>query len=219
MEILWQDQYFAAICKQPGMLSEGTDASLSAPLLAQAALQSPAPLHPVHRLDREVGGVFLLAKDAQTMAAFSHIIGEGKIQKTYMAITEGLPPQPEGELQDLLFHDRHKNKTYTVKRMRQGVRRAALRYRVLSSVNHEGQIYTLIAVTPITGRTHQIRVQFASRRLPLAGDKKYGAGTGGAMGLFCHEIFLTHPITGQALHISASLPDHFPFSLFSAPQK
>ena len=123
---------------------------------------------PVGRLDKPVGGLMLLAKDPKKVAVL-----QDSFYKIYLAVCAGKLEEAEGEMNDLLLHDRRKNKSFPVKSKRQGVRDAKLIYKVLS-YNEEKDI-SLVAVRPITGRTHQIRVQFASRKHPLAGDGKYGS--------------------------------------------
>ena len=112
------------------------------------------------------------------------------MKKTYLAVTEGIPEAPEGELRDLLFYDRKRNKVFVVDRKRNGVKEAILRYRVVKTAIHPetSAPIALLEVHPITGRTHQIRVQFASRRLPLLGDRKYGGHGKSGISLACHRI-------------------------------
>lgn len=157
-------------------------------------------LYCVHRLDKEVGGVTVYAKDEKTAAVLSRDFQERKIRKTYLALTEGCPNPPKGEMEDLLFHDRRTNKTFVVSRERSGVKKASLSYEVLRrKIGTEG--YSLVSVVLHTGRTHQIRIQFASRKMPLAGDRRYGAKTErkAGIGLWSHELRMVHPETGETL--------------------
>ena len=131
-------------------------------------------IYPVHRLDRQVGGVMVYAKTQRAAAELSRAIQQGTMIKEYLAVVRGGPEEDAGEMQDLLLHDARKNKSYVVSRMRAGVKKARLSYRVL--VRKEDR--TLVQVRLFTGRTHQIRVQFASRQLPLLGDGRYGGGSG-----------------------------------------
>ena len=168
IEILEQNTAFAVCVKPAGIASQG-EAPDALPALLKAQLQSA--VYPVHRLDQAVGGVMVFAKTSAAAAKLSQAIAENKLQKEYLAVLEKRPAEDAGELEDLLYHDRFKNKTYVVSRERKGVKKAKLSYRVLA-VSGEA---CLVHVKLYTGRTHQIRVQFASRGWPLIGDGKYGS--------------------------------------------
>ena len=129
-------------------------------------------IYPVHRLDRNVAGLMVYARTQAAAAELSRIIQDGRMVKEYVAVCHGTPPEREGRMEDLLWKDPRQNKVFVVKRLRAGVRPAALTYRVLGPAEPEG---TLVRVRLETGRSHQIRVQFASRGCPLRGDHKYGA--------------------------------------------
>lgn len=131
-------------------------------------------LYPVHRLDKETAGIMVFAKTKSAAAHFSEEIQENRFLKQYLAVVKGRLEEPQGTLTDLLFRDKQKNKSYPVKRMRKGVKQAVLSYTVLKELTVEGIPHSLVEVHLQTGRTHQIRVQFASRKHPLLGDKKYG---------------------------------------------
>lgn len=168
IEILGQTPAFTVCIKPVGTASQGEDPESLPQLLKQ---QLGTAVYPVHRLDQAVGGVMVFAKTPQAAAKLNREIAENRLQKEYLAVISGAPEEDCGELRDLLFHDRFKNKTYVVSRARKGVKEASLSYRVLAS--REGQ--SLVHVRLHTGRTHQIRVQFASRGWPLLGDGKYGS--------------------------------------------
>ena len=193
--ILYEDDALLVCVKPRGILS-AKDAS-GKPAVADGL---PDGLFPVHRLDREATGLMVFAKTAACAAFLSDAMGT-TVRKEYLAVCEGLPA-PSGELTDLLYHDRVKNKTYVVKRRRNGVREARLSYEVLRG----GEEASLLHVTLHTGRTHQIRVQFASRGFPLCGDRKYGAKTGGDLQLYAWRLTLPHP-DGRALCFT--LPEAF----------
>ncbi len=164
----------------------------------------------VHRLDREVGGVMVYARSPAAAAALSKSITAGAPEKEYLAVCEGQPAPDAGEMRDLLYHDASKNKSYVVKRPRRGVREALLDYAVLET--REG--LSLVRVRLHTGRSHQIRVQFASRRLPLAGDARYGSKTRGGIALWSHSLAFPHPESGETLCFSAAPPEAPPWTMF-----
>ncbi len=162
---------------------------------------SIAQAYPVHRLDRETGRVMVFAKTSKAAAELSMQIQQNKFKKRYFAVVKGVPEEKSGTLKDLLFRDKQKNKTFTVKRMRKGVRNASLEYEVIG----EADGYSLLDILLHTGRTHQIRVQFSSRKLPLYGDGKYGGGAGN-LALFARSLEFYHPVSGEKLYFSTK-PD------------
>ena len=138
------------------------------------------------------------------------------LRKEYLAVVPGRPEPDEAVLRDLLFHDRAKNKSYVVRRMRAGVREAELSYRVLA----EAGTLSLLSVSLHTGRTHQIRVQFAARGLPLLGDVKYGSAFRDCpIALWSHRLAFRHPADGRALCFSAPPEPSFPWDAFQSTIK
>lgn len=170
------------------------------------------PVYLVHRLDKDVGGVTVLAKNKKAAAFLGNEMQNGIFVKEYFAVTDGIPEKNEGILEDLLFKDSSKGRSYVVKRMRKGVKEASLEYRVLAL--REGK--ALIKVKLHTGRTHQIRVQFSSRKLPLCGDKKYGSRDGLAKVPSLRAVRLTLKLPDGSVKSFFSPPDTtvYPWSLF-----
>lgn len=198
IEIL-QETKTSVVCVKPvGIAAQGTDPQALPQLLAA---QLGCEVYPVHRLDQTVGGVMVYAKTAKEAARLTQSMGEGGMQKTYLAVLTGCPEETSGTLEDLLFHDRVKNKTYVVRRPRGGVKKAVLSYEILA----EAEGLSLARVRLQTGRTHQIRVQFASRGFPLCGDRKYGARSSGALALYSYRISFPH---GEK-RLSFTLPQDF----------
>lgn len=188
IEIVHLERGFVVIVKPCGV-SSGEDGVM--PLLRQAlaARGEPDELYPVHRLDRETDGLMLFARTKQAAAFFSEEIHAGGFEKIYEARLSGVPKEKEGTLRDLLFHDRQKNKTYVADKQRRGVKEAALYY----TVTEESAGCCTVRVRLETGRTHQIRVQFASRGLPLVGDRKYGGPKADRLYLTARELRFTAP--------------------------
>ena len=162
MEILYHDKALAVVVKPVGLESQ-------AGVPAELEKQLGDVFYPVHRLDLNVGGVMVYARTKQAAAVLSKAIQEGSMVKEYVAMVHGAPEE-SGDWEDLLFKDSSKNKVFVVKRMRGGVKKARLEYRRLST----GET-SLVHIRLHTGRSHQIRVQFASRGFPLVGDQKYGS--------------------------------------------
>lgn len=195
LTILYEDDALLVCVKPRGILS-AKDASGKC---AAADLLLPRTTYPVHRLDRDTCGLLLLAKTPGCAAYLSGIMGSG-FSKEYLALCEGCPEEA-GELTDLLFHDRTRNKTYVVRRKRSGVKEARLSYRVL-----RGGEQSVLRVRLFTGRTHQIRVQFASRGYPLVGDRKYGASCAGPLQLYAWRLQFLHP---DGRNLCFTLPAEF----------
>ena len=218
MRVLYEDRELVVCVKPAGVLSQasekGKEADMTALLAAHFAENGEAATpHVVHRLDRGTGGVMVYAKTEKAAAALSAAAAGEGMKKTYLAVVEGKPTDASGEMADLLFFDRQRDKTYVVKRARRGVKEARLAYAVEKTVEADGRALSLVRVTLHTGRTHQIRAQFASRRLPLYGDARYGAKTRGALGLFACSLTFPHPKTGEEMTFSAE-PVGAPFDLF-----
>jgi len=194
LQILYADQQIAVCVKPAGILSQDAGEQ-SMPHLLRRQLNKEY-IGVVHRLDREVGGVMVYALTPNAAASLSRSIQERTMEKVYQAVLLGIPEAPSAVLEDMLFHDKNRNKTYVVERQRQGVKDASLDYEVLQS----GGGWTLVKVRLHTGRTHQIRVQFASRKLPLVGDRKYGGKQPGVpLCLWAWKLTFPHPATGRQM--------------------
>ncbi len=178
--------------------------------------QCGGQIYPVHRLDRDVGGVMVYARRSDTAAALSALIAARRMEKEYLAVVEGKPETDDGELQDLLYHDARKNKSYVAQRERKGVKKAALSYRLLQTAETEQGTLSLLRIRLHTGRSHQIRVQFASRGMPLVGDGRYGSAIRSCpIALWSESLRFPHPQDGRERSFSAPPPDRFPWTEFS----
>lgn len=203
MDILYSDDNIIFCIKPAGVLSQ-SDEKGRANMPAILAEICGGEIYPVHRLDLEVSGVMVFAKNAKAAAKMSALTAShDDFKKEYLAVVEGETPE-NGVLEDLLYHDKNKNKTYVVKRERKGVKKAKLSYERLGVADSEVGKISLVKVRLYTGRTHQIRVQFASRGFPLVGDRRYGASpTDHRICLFSHKIEFVSPFDGKELSFSA----------------
>ena len=192
MQILYHDPNIAVCIKPVGMDSEHEVPQAITQQLGGTALA-------VHRLDKNVGGVMVYARNSKTAAALSRAIQDGTMVKEYVALVHGTPPET-GDWEDLLFKDSAKNKVFVVKKERKGVKKARLEY-----VRKTDADPALVRIRLHTGRSHQIRVQFASRGFPLVGDGKYGARDG-APAPMLFSCCLTFPLGGKTYRYEA-LPD------------
>ncbi len=210
MEILYQDANILVCIKPARVLS--TDEPGGLPGLVREALGDPkADVRTVHRLDRVVSGVMVLARSANAASELSRQIREDKFRKEYLAVVHGKPENPEGTLRDLLARDKARRMTFVAEAPGKGVQEAALSYRVLEYANG----MSLVRVRLHTGRTHQIRVQFSSRGMPLVGERKYAVWNDPCeLALWSAKIGFYHPGTGEWVEFSKEPPAVFPWTEF-----
>ena len=162
MDIIYSDKHLA-VCIKP----VGLDSEMEVPAALKEAFNGE--IFPIHRLDKNVGGVMVYARTKFAAATLSNAVQEGAMVKEYVAMVHGTPPE-SGDWTDLLFKDSRKNKVFVVKKERRGVKKARLEFTLLRAGEE-----SLVRVRLHTGRSHQIRVQFSSRGFPLVGDHKYGS--------------------------------------------
>lgn len=202
MKLLYEDSEILVCIKPVGVLSQA-DSEGRENMIDLLSSHTGGEIYPLHRLDREVGGVMVYAKTKSAAAKLSRDISEGSFKKEYTALVHGKPRVAVGEMRDLLFKDSRKNKSFTVTRMRKGVKSAYLEYELSETFNVNGEEYSAVKVLLHTGRTHQIRVQFSSRQMPLAGDKRYGAKDGFKnICLWSYRITFRHPVTNELMCFS-----------------
>jgi 23S rRNA pseudouridine1911/1915/1917 synthase len=220
LTILYEDNHCFVVDKPAGMLTQG-DISGEPNLLDQARedlrarYQKPGNVYVglVHRLDRPVSGVLLLAKTSKAASRLSEQFREGRVAKVYLAIVEGGPAAEEGEWYDLLRKDSERNVVETMPPGSSGGKGARLAYSVLERAGRS----TLLELRPRTGRSHQLRVQLASRGLPIVGDRKYGARStirasdgGPRIALHARELTFIHPTRQEAISVVAPVPADWP---------
>ena len=210
--VLFEDNNIIAAIKPAGVLSQAGNTADMISLLGEGR----GEIYPLHRLDKNVGGVMVFAKSKQAAAKMSQLISENRMSKSYYAVLCGKPEEDSAVLEDLLFKDSSKNKSFVVKRMRKGVKKASLEYKTVESVQTDSGFLTLVKVKLHTGRTHQIRVQFSSRKLPLLGDGRYGGKSDKCdIALWSTEISFISPFNGQNLTFKAPFPQQYPWNLFN----
>ena len=209
MEILHSDNRILVAIKPCGVLS--TDEPGGMPeLIRQYLGDDKACVRTVHRLDRVVSGVMLFARSRKAASILSEQVRGDGFKKEYLAVIHGKPEEAPGTLRDLLGRDTVSKTTYVAENAGKDVREAILHYNV---IDHKDGM-SLVKIRLVTGRTHQIRVQFASRNMPLVGDKKYGRGEDCDIALWSHKLSFLHPETSEQLEFSAEPPDQYPWNLF-----
>lgn len=214
MNILYQDKYLVVAVKPVGVLSEDDPKAACMPALLREhyrALGEKDYIATVHRLDRVTGGVMVFSRRKEITGKLTAAVAAHQITKEYLAVLRGHPQEPAATLTDLLFRDASHNKSYVVKRMRKGVREARLSYEEVGRTEE----LSLVRVQLYTGRTHQIRVQFASRGLPLLGDIRYGSKAPGCTAaLWSYHLGFRHPVTGKPVDVTCPPPQVYPWDLF-----
>lgn len=216
MEVIYKDKQIIVCIKPVNTLSEGEGESCLPTMLSRLLAEqgeSNTDVFPVHRLDKETVGVTVYARTSAAAASLSQSITQGKMSKSYLAVVHGAPDPVEATLDDLLFYDRARGKSFIVDRMRKGVKTASLTYGTLGSA--EG--LSLLEVALHTGRTHQIRAQLSHIGHPLAGDRRYGAPKSevATVALLAHTLSFPHPQSGKSMSFSVPIPTTHPWCLFA----
>ncbi len=209
MEILYEDRDLLVCVKPPRVLS--TDEPGGLPELLRQELGDPkADVRTVHRLDRVVSGLMVLARNPDAASALSRQIREGEFKKEYLAVVHGLPPEPKGTFRDLLGRDKARRMTFVAKEPGKGIQEAVLDYEVLAA----GEDRAKVLVRLHTGRTHQIRVQFASRGMPLYGERKYSERNDPwEIALWSYRLGFVHPSRGEPMEFTKEPPESEPWTM------
>ena len=217
LEIIYKDRHVLAVKKPAGTPSQpdptGAPDAMSLARAALAEQSQPCDLWLVHRLDRVVGGILVFARTKAAAGELSSLFATHGAEKCYLAVTEG--EAPTGELCDLLYKDAAKGKAFVVDRARAGVKEARLIAEPISAADTESGARSLVRVTLLTGRFHQIRAQLSSRGASIVGDGKYGSRDKGARMPALYAYRLTFALFGKRYELR-SLPDAaaYPWSLF-----
>ena len=208
MELIYIDDDILVCLKPARVLS--TDEPGGVPDLAREALGDPkADVRTVHRLDRGVAGLMVLARNAKAASELSRQIRDDEFVKGYLAVVHGSPEEDSGTLRDLLGRDKARKMTFVAKEPAKGVQEAVLDYQVLNAASNMSRVQIRLH----TGRTHQIRVQFASRGMPLVGERKYSELNDSCeIALWSCRIGFTHPKTGKRMEFTHEPPEAFPWT-------
>lgn len=208
MELLYLDEDIVVCIKPARVLS--TDEPGGLPELIRQALGEPdGDIRTVHRLDRVVSGLMVLARNPRAASELSRQIRDGEFEKEYLAVVHGVPQKKQGTLRDLLGRDKARRMTYVAQEPARGVQEAVLHYWVEAAANEMSRIRILLE----TGRTHQIRIQFASRGYPLVGERKYAVLDDPCeIALWSHRLTFNHPVTGERVTFRKEPPCGYPWS-------
>jgi len=209
MELIYLDDDIVVCVKPARILS--TDEPGGVPELVRQALRDDAAdIRTVHRLDRVVSGLMVLARSAEAASELSGQIRDQTFEKEYLAVVHGYPEKRAGMFQDLLLRDKQERKTYIVKKPAKGVQEAILTYQVLNQTQNLSRIRIQLQ----TGRTHQIRAQFSGRNLPLVGDRKYSLLQDDCeIALWSYRLAFSHPKTGEFMEFVLEPPNCYPWTV------
>ncbi len=204
MKVYFEDKHIIVCLKPVGVLSQESEKDENMPSLLKEL--TGGEIYPVHRLDKDVSGVMVFAKTKKAAGELSRQVSERETEKRYFVLAHSSDIKDSGLMRDFLYFDKRKNKSFVVKKERKGVKEALLEYTFMKE--NDGK--SLFDVKLLTGRTHQIRVQFASRKMPLFGDRRYGARDDrGHIALFSYSLSFLHPITKEKMTFSEEMPSEF----------
>lgn len=202
MEIYYQDKDIIVCHKPYGVASEHNGGEGMPDMISALTLTQ---VFPVHRLDITTEGIMVFALNKQSAASLCAQAADHRLEKSYYAVVHGNTPE-HGEMVDYLYHDKSLNKSYVVKGKRGGAKEARLEYSTIGGGCVDNSELSLVDIRLYTGRSHQIRVQFASRSHPLYGDRKYGAKSNGKIMLYAHSLGFFHPVSGKRMVFEAKHP-------------
>ena len=209
MRLVYVDDHIV-VCEKPARVLSTDEPGGVPELVRQALGDEKADVRTVHRLDRVVSGLMVLARNAAAASELSRQIREDEFEKEYLAVIHGALEVPEGRFCDLLMRDKARKMTVVVDQPGKDVQPAALRYQVLNQA--EGMSRVRIQLE--TGRTHQIRVQFASRGMALVGERKYSTLEDPCeIALWSCRLAFTHPATGEKVEFTLPPPAIYPWTV------
>ncbi len=216
IKVLYKDKHII-VCEKPvNILSEHQSNTLRTMPDIIKKMTGAYRVDVVHRLDKMVGGTMVYSLNSRATKGLSETIKNHRMVKEYLAVVHGAPEPKMGEMRDYLFKDSAKNKSFVVKTLRKGAKEALLEYELIETLQTEKGKISLVKIRLHTGRTHQIRVQFSSRKMPLLGDGKYGSHDNGCfIALWSHHLSFRHPTANKQVE-EFSLPPKkdYPWRLF-----
>ena len=224
MEVVYEDKHLIIVNKAPGEIVQG-DKTGDIPLVEivrqyiKDKYSKPGNVFcgVVHRLDRPVAGLVIFAKTSKALSRLNQMLREGKIKKTYWALTRNEPPEPEARITHYITSTERNNKSYAWLSPRDGAKMASLSYRVIGRTDR----FNLLEINLETGRKHQIRVQLSAIGCPIRGDLKYGdkrSNPDGSISLQAHRIEFEHPVSHEVIRVEAPWPSEWPTPI-SGPVK
>ena len=213
MNVVYEDNHIIIVSKRSGEIVQGDktgDRTLADDVKAYIKEKYAKPgnvfIGVTHRLDRPVWGLVVFARTSKALARLNDMFRNGEVHKTYWAICQNTPEQPEGTLTHWLTRNEKQNKSYAYDREVPGSKKAMLHYKVIG----RSERYTLIEVELLTGRHHQIRCQLAKIGCPIKGDLKYGArrsNPDGSISLLARMVEFIHPVSKENIHVVSDVPD------------
>ncbi|MBR7053583.1 MAG: RNA pseudouridine synthase [Prevotella sp.] len=213
MKVLYEDNHLIVVHKESGEIVQGDktgDTPLSESVKDYLKAEHDKPgnvfLGVAHRLDRPVAGVVVFAKTSKALARLNDMFRQGKVDKTYWAVTQGAPEESQAVVEGWLTRNEKQNKSYVHDREKPGAKKAVLTYKVLAKTPR----YALLEVKLLTGRHHQIRCQLAALGHPIKGDLKYGAkrsNPDGSISLLARKVEFEHPVSHLKVSVTAPVPD------------
>lgn len=211
MKILYEDKDIVVCIKPAGILSTDEPGGLPDCLRDHFGLPK-GDFRTVHRLDRVVSGVMVVARNAKSASELSRQVREGDFHKEYLAVIHGCPDERKGRMCDLLGRDKARRMTYIADAPGKDIQKAVLDYEVLATENN----FSLVKIQLLTGRTHQIRVQFSGRGMPLAGERKYAVlDDDFPIALWSHRISFVHPTLGTKMEFDKNPSNEIPWLYFA----
>lgn len=212
MQVLYEDNHIIVVYKESGEIVQGDktgDKPLSETIKAWIKEKYAKPgnvfLGVVHRLDRPVSGLVVFAKTSKALSRLNDMFRKGEVKKTYWAMVQTPPAEPEGTLTNWLVRNEKQNKSYAYDHEVPNGKKAILKYKTVGRTEH----YTLLEVNLLTGRHHQIRCQLSAIGCPIKGDLKYGArrsNPDGSISLLSRTVEFIHPVSKENISVVSPLP-------------